>query len=598
MGVASIESPGLRRPPQGEGVKDFLRLLELAKAYRGRMAVALVASLFYGASQASLLYVVKVIVDKVLKDGSDLGNVMAMILGLSVIKGIGSYAASVMMTDVGQRVVRDLRERLFAQTLRQSTTFFSRRNVGELLSRLTNDIGQIQRAVSETIGDLMRESVTLVGYIGSLFFLDWRLAVVCATTGPLVVYPLAQLGRRVRGQSKRSQEELAHVTHIASEAYAGHRVVKAFGAEAREVRRFGDAANSLYRTYMRVTRAVSALPPVMELVGGIAAIGVLWFGSKEIVANRITQGDFMQFLLAALLMYQPIKRLSGANSTIQQALAAATRVFEMLDLNTEVPDRSGASALTGLQSGVEFRDVGFAYADEPERFVVRHASFAARKGQVVALVGLSGAGKTTLVNLIPRFYDPTEGGVFIDGRDIRDVTLKSLRENIALVTQETVLFDDTVAANIAYGKPDASREAIEAAARAAHAHEFIAQMPNGYETKIGERGQRLSGGQRQRLAIARAILRNSPLLVLDEATSSLDAESEALVQDALTALMANRTTFVIAHRLSTVRRADVIVTLEKGRVAEVGAHDELVNRGGVYARLYALQMFDEREEPS
>lgn len=581
-------------------MKDFLRLLELAKAYRGRMVLAFVASLLYGGAQGALLYVIQYIVDEVLRkgDGDGLMRVSIAILGLSIVKGVGSYAASVMMTDVGQRVVRDLRERLFGHTLRQSASFFSRQSVGELLSRLTNDIGQIQRAVSETIGDLMRESVTLVGYIAFLFFKDYKLAIVCATTAPLIVYPLAQLGRRVRGQSKRSQEELAHVTHIAAEAYAGHRVVKAFGAEAREARRFKDAAASLYRTYMRVTRAVAALPPVMEFIGGIAAIGVLWFGSKEITAGDLSQGEFMAFLFAALSMYQPIKRLSGANSSIQQALAASTRVFEMLDLNTEVSDRAGAPAMSELAQSVEFRDVGFAYADDPTRFVVRHASFKASKGQVVALVGLSGAGKTTLVNLIPRFYDPTEGAVLIDGKDVRDVTLKSLRDNIALVTQETVLFDDTVAANIAYGRPDATRGAIEAAARAAHAHEFIATMPESYETKIGERGQRLSGGQRQRLAIARAILRNSPLLVLDEATSSLDAESEALVQDALTALMANRTTFVIAHRLSTVRRADLIVTLEKGRVAEVGTHDDLVNRGGVYARLYALQMFDEREELS
>jgi subfamily B ATP-binding cassette protein MsbA len=579
-------------------VKDFVRLLDLAKAYRGRMTVALIASLLYGGAQAALLYVIQYIVDDVLKNGGGLRNVSIAILGLSLIKGIGSYAAGVMMTDVGQRVVRDLRERLFAHTLRQSASFFSRQTVGELLSRLTNDIGNIQRAVSETVGDLMRESVTLVGYIGFLFFKDWKLAIVCATTAPLIIYPLAQLGRRVRGQSKRSQEELAHVTHIAAEAYAGHRVVKAFSAEAREERRFKDAAGLLYRTYMRVTRAVAALPPVMEFIGGIAAIGVLWFGSKEIAAGQLSQGEFMAFLFAALSMYQPIKRLSGANASVQQALAASTRIFEMLDLSTEVPDKAGAPAMGELSTGVEFRDVGFAYADDPARFVVRHASFKAAKGQVIALVGLSGAGKTTLVNLIPRFYDPTEGAVLIDGRDIRDVTLKSLRDNIALVTQETVLFDDTVAANIAYGRPDAPREAVEAAARAAHAHEFVASMPNGYETKIGERGQRLSGGQRQRLAIARAILRNSPLLVLDEATSSLDAESEALVQDALTALMANRTTFVIAHRLSTVRRADLIVTLEKGRVAEVGTHDELVGRGGVYARLYALQMFDEREELS
>jgi subfamily B ATP-binding cassette protein MsbA len=579
-------------------VKDFLRLLELARAYRGRIILASIASLLYGAAQGGLLYVIKFIVDGVLKNGEGILPVAIAILGLSLVKGLGSYGAGVLMTDVGQRVVRDLRERLFAHTLRQSAGYFSRQTVGELLSRLTNDIGQIQRAVSETIGDLMRESTTLVYYIATLFLIDWRLAVVSGTTAPLIVYPLSQLGRRVRGQSKRSQEELAHVTHIATEAYAGHRVVKAFGAEAREAERFRAAANSLYRTYMRVTRAVSALPPVMEFIGGIATIGVLWFGSREIHAGRISQGDFMAFLSAALLMYQPIKRLSGANASIQQALAASTRVFEMLDTNTETPDRPGAPVLPPLVRDVEFRDVGFAYADEPTKFVVRHASFKALKGQVIALVGLSGAGKTTLVNLIPRFYDATEGALLIDGVDTRDVTMKSLRDQIALVTQETVLFDDTIAANIAYGRPDATREAIEAAARAAHAHEFIAQMPGTYETKIGERGQRLSGGQRQRLAIARAILRNSPLLVLDEATSSLDAESEALVQDALTALMANRTTFVIAHRLSTVRRADLIVALEKGRVAEMGTHDALISRGGVYARLYALQMFDGREEPS
>jgi subfamily B ATP-binding cassette protein MsbA len=309
--------------------------------------------------------VIEKIVDQVLKSGDGLMTVSLAILGLSVVKGVGSYAAGVMMTDVGQRVVRDLRERLFGHTLRQSAAFFSRQSVGELLSRLTNDIGQIQRAVSETVGDLMRESVTLVGLVGFLFIKDYKLALVCATTAPLIVYPLAQLGRRVRGQSRRSQEELAHVTHIAAEAYAGHRVVKAFGAEARETRRFRDAAASLYRTYMRVTRAVAALPPMMEFIGGIAAIGVLWFGAREIAANELSQGEFMAFLFAALSMYQPIKRLSGANASVQQALAASTRVFEMLDTNTEMPDRPGAPALAGLSTGVEFRDVGFAYADEP-----------------------------------------------------------------------------------------------------------------------------------------------------------------------------------------------------------------------------------------
>lgn len=577
-------------------MKDFLRLLEHARPYRGRLALAMVALTVYAASQAAFMYVIQEIIKAVMETGAGLGFVMAAVLVLSVIRGVAGYASAVVMTDVGQRVVRDLRERFFGHIVKQSASFFSKRTAGELISRLTNDVSQIQRAVSETTGDLIRESLTLVGYIGWMFWLQWQLALVCAVTAPLVVYPLSQLGRRVRGQTKRSQEELQHLTHIANEAFTGHRIIKAFGAEAREAERFRRGAEDLYRTFMRVTRMIAALPPIMEFIGGLAVIGVLWFGHRQIALKALTVPEFMGFLTAALLMYQPLKRLSGANASIQQALAASTRIFDLLDQNTEVSDRPGAPAIGPLSTGVEFRDVGFAYDDDPQRFIVRHVSFAVAKGQVVALVGLSGAGKTTLVNLIPRFYDAKEGAVLIDGVDTRDVTLRSLREQIALVTQETVLFDDTIAANIAYGRPQASRESIEGAARAAHAHGFITAMPGGYDTRIGERGQRLSGGQRQRLAIARALLRDSPLLILDEATSSLDAESESLVQDALQTLMANRTTFVIAHRLSTIRRADLIVALEKGRVAEVGSHDELVNRPhGVYARLYALQVFEDKE---
>ncbi len=550
----------------------------------------------YAATQAAFIYVIKEIIKVVIQSGSGLTFVMIAILVLSIARGLSGYASSFIMTDVGQRVVRDLRERFFAHIVRQSAAFFSKRSSGELLSRLTNDVAQIQRAVSETTGDLIRESLTLVFYLVGMFLLQWQLALVCAVTAPLVVYPLNKLGRRVRGETRRSQEELQNLTHIANEAFAGNRIIKAFGAEQHETDRFSRASARLYRTYMQVTSMISALPPMMEFVGGLAVIGVLWFGYGQIVRKELAVEDFMAFLAAALLLYQPLKRLSGANASIQQALAASTRIFELLDQDTEVKETPEAPALRPLVDGVEFRDVGFAYEDAPARFIVRHASFRVTKGQVVALVGLSGAGKTTLVNLIPRFFDATEGAVLIDGIDTRDVTLKSLREQIALVTQETVLFDDTIAANIAYGRPNASRATIETAARAAHAHEFVMAMPAGYDTRIGERGQRLSGGQRQRLAIARALLRDSPLLILDEATSSLDAESEALVQDALATLMQNRTTFVIAHRLSTVRRADLIVALEKGRVAEIGTHEELVSRpSGVYARLYALQMFDERE---
>lgn len=575
---------------------EFRRLRQYAKPYQGRVTAALFAMVLYAAGSAAVAAAVKPIGDSVLGSGTGVAWVAVLILAAYFAKGIGAYASGYLMADVGQRVVRDLRNQLFRHILDQSAAFFSRRTSGQLVSRITNDVNQVQSVVAETVADLIRESLAVVGYVIWMFYIDWRLALVCMTAAPLVVYPLARLGQKVRSTSKRSQEELANLTHIATEGLAGHRIVKAFGAEAREATRFGEASHRLYRTNMKITSALSALPPIMELIGGIAAIGAVSYGASRIASGEITRGDFMSFLTAAFLMYTPIKKLSRVNAAIQQAIASAQRIFEILDTHSEVKESPGATALAPLRSTVEFRDVAFSYEDEPGRFVLRHISFTVRAGQVAAIVGLSGAGKTTLVNLIPRFYDVTEGAILVDGVDIRSATLKSLRAQTALVTQETVLFDDTVAANIAYGVPDATRDQIEAAARAAHADEFIRQLPATYDERIGERGQRLSGGQRQRLAIARAILKNSPLLVLDEATSALDAESELLVQDALANLMKDRTTFVIAHRLSTVRRADLIIALEHGQVMEIGTHDELVARpGGVYAKLYALQAFDERD---
>jgi subfamily B ATP-binding cassette protein MsbA len=577
-------------------VKQFLRLLGFAKPYRGRMAVALVAMVIYAAGAVLLARLVKDIFDRALPNQGEVASVAVMLLAAYALKGVGAYVSGYLMTDVGQRVVMDLRNRLFRHLLDQSAAFFSRRTVGELMSRLTNDVGQVQVALSETAADLVRESLAVVGFAAYLFYLDAPLALVCMTATPLIVYPLVRLGQRVRRMTRRSQEELATLSHIATEGLSGHRIVKAFGAEAREAERFAAAGRSLYRTNLRVIGALSALPPLMEFIGGLAAAAALWYGAQQISAGTLTTGEFSSFLTAAFMMYGPVKKLSRVNASLQQTIAASERIFEMLDTHTEVHDRPGAPALGRLARAVEFRGVGFAYDDDPGRFVLRRASFVVPAGQVAAIVGLSGAGKTTLVNLIPRFYDVTEGQILIDGVDIRDVSLRSLRAQTALVTQETVLFDDTIAANIAYGAPGAPRDAIERAARAAHAHEFIERLSGGYEAAIGERGQRLSGGQRQRLAIARAILKDSPLLVLDEATSSLDAESEQLVQDALANLMRNRTTFVIAHRLSTVRRADLIVAIERGQVVEVGSHDELVGRpGGVYAKLYALQAFDEKE---
>ena len=567
------------------------RLLGYARPYRGRFAAALAAMLVYAAASAGLVTLIKPITDRVLPAQFDFRFWAGAILAVYFFKGVGAYFSVYLMTDIGQRVVRDIRSRLFRHILGQSAGFFGRQTTGKLMSRITNDVSQVQQAVSETIGDLLREGLALVGFAVVLFIIDYKLALVCVTGAPIVVYPLVRLGQRVRRTSRRSQEQLEHLSHVTAEAFTGHRIVKAFGAEAHEARRFEAASEQLYRTNLKVTSTVSALPPLMEFLGGFAVAGLIWYGSRQIAAGAMTQGDFFAFIAAAFMMYTPIKKLSRVNANLQQAIAAAERIFEMLDTHSEVGERPGAVPLPPLRHGLEFRQVSFGYVDDKR--ILRDVSFSVRAGQMIAIVGLSGAGKTTLVNLIPRFYDVTGGAILVDGVDIRDVTLKSLRAQVGIVTQETVLFDDTIANNIAYGSPGASRQDIERAARAAHAHEFVASQPQQYDTFIGERGQKLSGGQRQRLAIARALLKNSPILILDEATSSLDAESEQLVQDALANLMRDRTAFVIAHRLSTVRRADAIVALERGRVAEIGRHEELLGKpGGVYAKLYSLQLFD------
>jgi subfamily B ATP-binding cassette protein MsbA len=550
--------------------------------------------LLYAIASAGLAYLIKPILDSVLPHQEQVSQVAWAIIVLYLLKGVGGYFSDYLMADVGQRVVRDLRDGLHAHMLRQSASFFARRTTGQLLSRLTNDVGQLQHVVSETIGDLLQEGLAVVGYAVLLFYYDARLALVCLTGAPVIVYPLAQLGRRLRKTTRRSQESLEQLSHVAGESFTGHRIVKAFGAEAREAEKFRSASAHLHRTNMTVTRLVSVLPPTMELLGALAIAGALYYGSRQIAVGRLTPGEFTAFIAALLLMYGPIKKLSRVNASIQQAIAAAERIFEVMDRDTEVRERPGATTIAPFRHAIEFENVLFSYEDAQARPILRGVNISVRAGQMVAIVGRSGAGKTTLVNLVPRFYDVTGGRILVDGTDIRDVTLTSLRAQIGIVTQETILFDDSVARNIAYGRPGAPREAIEAAARAAHAHEFITNLAQGYETFIGERGQRLSGGQRQRLAIARAILKDSPILVLDEATSSLDTESELLVQDALANLMKNRTSFVIAHRLSTIRRADAIIVMDRGKVVETGRHDDLLARGSLYARLYELQLLESR----
>jgi subfamily B ATP-binding cassette protein MsbA len=575
-------------------VNAFLRLLRHTRPYRGRLAAAMLAMVVYGAASAALIQQVTPIFDEVLPKQENLAATVTLILVLYLVKGAGAYVSGYLMTDVGQRVVRDLRNHLFRHILGQSAAFFSGQTTGRLLSRIVNDVAQVQRAVSETLGDLARESITVVFFAGALFYTEARLAIVCLTGAPLVVYPLVRLGQRVRRTTRRSQEALEQITHVSAEAFTGHRIVKAFGAEERELGKFGEASQYFYRTSMRVTSALSALPPLMEFIGGVAFVGALYAGSQQIQAGNLTTGEFVAFMFYLFSMYSPLKKLSRVNADLQQAMAASERIFEMLDTHSEVHERPDARALPPFRERIEFEAARFQY-DGAGGPTLDGITLTVTAGQTLAIVGRSGAGKTTLVNLLPRFYDATGGRILIDGHDIRDVTLASLRGQIGIVTQETVLFDDTVASNIAYGQPAVDRAQVEAAARAAHAHDFIARLPSGYDTMIGERGQRLSGGQRQRLAIARAILRNSPILILDEATSALDTESEVLVQDALSTLMENRTSFVIAHRLSTVRRADLIVVLEHGRIAESGTHDDLLARGGAYATLYELQLHADPE---
>jgi subfamily B ATP-binding cassette protein MsbA len=517
-------------------------------------------------------------------------NIIAVsVLVLFVLKGVFIFLRSYLMSCVSQRVIRDIRDQVYAKFQTLSLDYYASRRVGEMVSRITYDVSVIQNSITEGLTDLFYYSFQVILFTGIIFFIHWRLSIISLMLFPLIAIPIARMGRILRKISTRTQEKIADINSLLYETLSGARIVKGFCREDYEIDRFKKQNQDLYRLSMKTVKRNLVLSPLTEFIGALGAVAVFVLGGREVIKGVLSFGVFGLFLASLLSLVRPFKRLARVYTINQQALAAARRIFDVLDTSSNVMEKPGAGPLAPIRESILFEDVCFRYGSQE---VLRNINLEVKAGEVIAIVGPSGVGKTTLVNLIPRFYDPTSGVIRIDGKDIRDVTLKSLRSQIGIVTQDTILFNDTVKANIIYGKLDAKDEEVRRAAIAANADFFISRFPKGYETVIGDRGFVLSGGEKQRIAIARAVLKDPPILILDEATSQLDVESEAMVRTALERLMAGRTVFVIAHRLSTVRRADKIVLLDKGSIVQVGRHEELLSRDGFYRRLYQMQFRD------
>lgn len=570
----------------------YLRLIRYAVPYKWIIALSMVASLGVSGSDAVIAYLVKPFVDELIVAGN-LGlakMIPFLVVGLATIKGVSRYIQSYNIRTAGQLAIQDIRNEIFGHSIKLSMSFFSKNSSATLMSKILNDVNVMQAALADVLVTLLRESVTMVALIGYAFYADWKMALMAFVVIPAAAWPAAGIGKKIKKFSRRGQDAMENVTSVLEQSFSGIKVIKAFATEEQEEQKF-ILDNSKFFTLIRKTfRYSAATAPVMEIMTSFGVAIVLWYGLNRVIAEEITKGELFSILAAILLMYSPLKRLTKVNNTIQRAIGAADRVFEVLDNQAEIVDAPDAVDLPRSQGYVNFENVGFAYDDE---LVLRNFSVVAKPGEVVALVGSSGAGKSTFIGLLNRFYDPQQGQILIDGHDIRGLTQKSLHASLALVDQETFLFNDTIANNIRYGQADADFSLVTAAASQAYADGFIQQMAEGYETVIGDRGVRLSGGQRQRICIARAILRDAPILMLDEATSALDTESEAMVQQALGNLMKNRTTFVIAHRLSTIMHVDRILVLDQGSVVESGNHQELLKHGGLYKRLYDAQFEDQ-----